>query len=434
MPVTNNTSESIAMAQFKFALIAPVIQELFPDASKMAYYKRVTKEPLKRPDGTTFQYNPKTLEKWVSLYNLGGMDALMPKERSDKGSTRALTDEAIAEIYRLIEKYPRLNATQVHASLVQNSFLPASVSVAAVQRFVKKNDLRSARNPIIKDRKAFEEEFFGGMFQADTCYLPHLTEMGSKRRCYLIMMIDNHSRMIVGRRIFYHDNAYNLQKVFKEAVSTYGIPSKLYVDNGSPYKNDQLSLICGSLGTVLLHTPVRDGASKGKVERNFRTLKDRWLYHLDISQIQSLEEFNEMLRDYIRQHNTTVHSSTGVTPMERYLASNHRVKLPKSAEWLNESFMNRIERKVYNDSTVSIDGTYYDAPQRFIGCKVQVYYLPDRMEQCYILHEGKHYPLVLTDKVANGKTKRDNPIRIDYSRKAGVLNVLGLLWTFMQPV
>ena len=218
----------------------------------------------------------------------------MPKERSDKGSTRALTDEAISEIYRLIDKYPRLNATQIHSSLIRDSFIPATVSVAAVQRFVKKNDLRSARNPMIKDRKAFEEEFFGGMFKADTCYLPYLMEKGSKKRCYLVMMIDDHSRMIVGGRIFYQDNAYNLQKVFKDAVSTYGIPSKLYVDNGSPYKNDQLSLICGSLGTVLLHTPVRDGASKGKVERNFKTLKDRWLYHLDLSQIQSLEEFNEL--------------------------------------------------------------------------------------------------------------------------------------------
>ena len=416
---TTITQQNIAMAQFKFALIAPVIQELYPDASRTAYYKRVTKDPLKKPDGTTFRYNAKTLEKWVSQYNLGGMDALMPKERSDKGSTRALTDEAISEIHRLLDKYPRLNATQIHSSLIRDSFIPATVSVAAVQRFVKKNDLRSARNPMIKDRKAFEEEFFGGMFQADTCYLPYLMEKGSKKRCYLVMMIDDHSRMIVGGRIFYQDNAYNLQKVFKDAVSTYGIPSILYVVNGSPYKNDQLSLICGSLGTVLLHTPVRDGASKGKVERNFKTLKDRWLYHLDMSQIQSLDEFNELLRNYIRQHNTTIHSATGTTPMDRYLASNHRVKQPKSIDWLDECFMNRIDRKVYNDSTISIDGTYYDAPQRFIGCKVQVRYLPDKMEQCYIFHDGKHYPLVPTDKVANGKTKRDNPIRIDYSRKAG---------------
>ena len=62
---TTITQQNIAMAQFKFALIAPVIQELYPDASKMAYYKRVTKEPLKKPDGTTFRYNAKTLEKYT---------------------------------------------------------------------------------------------------------------------------------------------------------------------------------------------------------------------------------------------------------------------------------------------------------------------------------------------------------------------------------
>jgi len=84
----------------------------------------------------------------------------------------------------------------------------------------------------------------------------------------------------------------SIQETLKEAIAAYGIPNKLYVDNGSPYSNDQLSFICGSVGTVLLHTPVRDGASKGKVERNFRTLKERWLYGLDVSQIQGLKEFN----------------------------------------------------------------------------------------------------------------------------------------------
>ena len=44
---TTITQQNIAMAQFKFALIAPVIQGLYPDASRMAYYKRVTKDPLK---------------------------------------------------------------------------------------------------------------------------------------------------------------------------------------------------------------------------------------------------------------------------------------------------------------------------------------------------------------------------------------------------
>ena len=79
--------------------------------------------------------------------------------------------------------------------------------------------------------------------------------------------------MIVGAEIFYNDNAANFQKVLKDAVKTYGIPDKLYLDNGSPYSNAQLTLILDSLGIVESHTAVRDGASKGKVERNFRTIR-----------------------------------------------------------------------------------------------------------------------------------------------------------------
>ena len=111
---SKNLSDAAAMAQFRLALIAPVIHGLFPDASRNAYYQRVTAQPLTLPDGSVFRYSPKTLSKWVSLYQSGGIDALMPKERSDKGSTRVLTDTAIEEIYRLKQAFPRLNATQIH--------------------------------------------------------------------------------------------------------------------------------------------------------------------------------------------------------------------------------------------------------------------------------------------------------------------------------
>jgi len=413
-----NNMTPIDIAHFRFALIAPVIQRTFSDSSAAAYCRRVTQLPLTLPDGSTFQYQPTTLEKWVELYRKGGMDSLMPGTRSDKGSTRTLSDTAIEEIYRLKQKFPRLNATQIHLRLIQDGFLPASVSVASVQRFIKRNDLKSARNLTIKDRKAFEEEFFGALWQADTCYLPYICEDGRSRRTYLIMIIDDHSRMIVGGQIFYNDSAYNFQKVFKDAVASYGIPHKLYLDNGSSYKNDQLTLICGSVGTLELHTPVRDGASKGKVERNFRTLKNRWLYGLDTSQITSLVEFNEELTAYIRTHNTTMHSTTRQMPLDRFVATKGRVPSPKSQEWLEECFHNRISRKVNNDSCVSIDGAYYDAPQQFIGMKVEIRFLPGAMEQAYILYEGIHYPICPTDKAANARTKRNHQLpSIDYSRK-----------------
>lgn len=420
----NNDKSIIEMAYFRFALIAPVIQGVFPDATKTAYYRRVTSDMLTLPDGSQVRYNPKTLEKWEEYYKKGGMDALMPKTRSDKGMTRKLTDATAEEIFRLKAKYPKLNATQIYNRLVENGFINASqVSVASVQRFIKRNDLKSARNINLKDRKAFEEEFSGAMYQADSCYGPFITQDGQTRRTYLIMVLDDHSRMIVGGRYFYNDNAYNFQIVLKEAVARYGIPNKLYLDNGSTYKNEQLSLICGSIGTVELHTPVRDGASKGKVERNFRTLKQRWLYGLDTKQIHSIEELNRELADYIRKHNTTVHSATNEKPIDRYIRDLDRIKKPKSQEWLDECFMNRKHRRVNNDATLSINKEYYDAPMQFIGMKVQVRYLPDQMDKAYIFYEDKHYPLRPTDKVANSRTKRNNDPAIDYSIAGGKTDV-----------
>ena len=416
---TETTRYDAEVAQFRFALIAPVVQGLFPDASATAYYKRVTASPLTLPDGSTVTYSYKTLEKWKSQYSIGGLDALMPGTRSDKGIPRALNEDAIAEIYRIKEEHPRMNATQIYTHLVRESFIPATVSVDSVQRFIRHNDLKSARDPNLRDRKAFEEDEFGKIWQADTCYLPHITEDGTSKRVYCIMIIDDHSRLLVGGELFYNDNACNFQKVLKDAIATYGIPDKLYVDNGCSYSNAQLSMICVSLGILLLHTRVRDGASKGKVERHFRTLKERWLYTLDMESIQSLAQFNGMLKDYMRDYNTTFHRGIDTIPLERYQASKDHPRKPESRQWLDDCFYNRITRKVRKDSTISIDKVCYDVPMQFISAKVEVRYLPDDMTSAYILFEGEKFPIRQTSRNDNCHTRRNNPPAIDYSKAGG---------------
>lgn len=416
---TETIKHNAEVAQFRFALIAPVIQGLYPDASATAYYKRVTASPLTLPDGSTVTYSYKTLEKWKSQYNIGGLDALMPATRSDKGISRSLNEEAIAEIYRIKEENPRMNATRIYEHLVRESFIPATVSVDSVQRFIKHNDLKSARNLNLRDRKAFEEDEFGKIWQADTCYLPYITEDGRTRRVYCIMIIDDHSRLLVGGELFYNDNSYNFQKVLKDAIATYGIPDKLYVDNGCSYSNEQLSMICISLGIVLLHTRIRDGASKGKVERHFRTLKERWLYTLDISSITSLVQFNGMLRDYIRDYNTTFHRGIDCIPLQRYEASKDHPRRPDSRQWLDDCFLNRITRKVRKDSTITIDKVCYDVPMQFISAKVDIRFLPDDMDSAFILSDGQKFPIRQTNRNENCHTKRNNLPVIDYSRTGG---------------
>ena len=421
-PPPEDLDAAVRMAQFRFGMIAPVVQGRVPDASNTAYFKRITEEPIRLPDGREVRYEWKTPERWYYLFQKGGFDELMPKPRSDRGVPRALPDTAIEEIYRLRKEYPRLNATQIHTRLVQGSFIPATVSVDTVQRFIRKNGLgRGCAGPGVKDRRAFEEDAFGKMWQADTCHFCHIRDSsdGSCHMVYLMVIIDDHSRLIVGCGMFYEDSAANFQRVLKEAVSTYGIPSKLYCDHGAPYENTQLSLICGSIGTVLIHAPVRDGAAKAKVERNFRSMNEGLLYGLDLENIHGLPEFNAILKDYVRRYNTRPHSGIGCAPFDRYQATKGRMRIPKSREWLDECFLNRTTRKVRRDATISIGGESYDVPMQFISQKVEIRFSPGDMSSAFILHDGKRFPIHTTDRNANCRAKRENPASIDYSKIGG---------------
>lgn len=98
---------------------------------------------------------------------------------------------------------------------------------------------------------------------------PVITVNNSKLKTYLIQIIDDSSRLIVGNRFFLNDNALNFQTVLKQAIKTYGIPKKIFVDNGTPYKNLQFQLICASIATILIHSKPYSPESKRKNREKF---------------------------------------------------------------------------------------------------------------------------------------------------------------------
>lgn len=412
-----NFNEKYAIASIKLAIIQPAFNGTYPDMTKKAYYERIAVKPVRLPDGTEKKYSAGTYACWESAYRKGGFDALIPKERCDKGFTRRLDADQIAAIYSIREKYPRITATGIRDKMIADGLLNrCDASVSTFQRFISKNNLKGASAPGKKDRRAFEAETAAELYQADTLYGPYIPDNGTNRRTYCIMIIDDRTRLIVGGRFFFQDNAVNFQQVLKDAVATYGIPQKLYVDNGSPYKNNQLSLICGQIGTVLIHTPIGDGASKGKVERNFRTLRTRFLDRLDMDTVKDIDTFNALLTEYIRNFNTSVHSATGMAPITRYMEDTAHIRMPKNSGWLDGCFLYRVSRKVRNDSTVMIDGRSFDVPMEFIRSKVEVRYRPGDYDSAFIYDSagGKSYPIRLTDKVANSKIRRSNKYSINY--------------------
>ena len=414
----NDPLFGVKIAEWRYGLIAPVILGTRNEASDAEYYRKLTEKPIKYYDGTDIQLKLPSLAKWVYDYRQGGFDNLKPKIRCDKGNTRVLTDESINRLKEIIRDHPKLKSQQIYDQLVEEGYLSCKTSVRSLQRYIKNHDLRNPVYQQKKERKAFEAACFGDIWQADTCYFPHIRIDGKLKRTYCISIIDDHSRVIVSSEIFTEDNAFNFQTALKKAISIYGIPKKLFLDNGAPYSNGQLSSICGNLGIVLIHAAVRDGAAKGKIERFWRRCKEQLLYKMDIEEIESLEEFNDVLREYIHKYNHTAHQGiNNEIPYTRYFNS-PRLRTPESDEWLNEAFMNRIIRRVRNDSTISIDKIWYDVPQQFIGSKIEIRYIPNDIKNTIHIYDNKiSYPIRKTNKTENSKTKRKNNLTIDYSQK-----------------
>lgn len=57
-----------AVAQVKFALIAPVVTSTFNDSSATTYFKRVAENEIDWPDGTKKKVSWKTIKWWYHLY------------------------------------------------------------------------------------------------------------------------------------------------------------------------------------------------------------------------------------------------------------------------------------------------------------------------------------------------------------------------------
>lgn len=413
-----NNEDAKKMALFRFSLIAPLVNDTYDALSKSQYFRNIASKTHELPNGKKIQLSSSTIKKWYLLYMNNGFDSLIPKTRSDAGIPRVMNDKVIKKIHDIKEKYPYITGKMVHQKLVEEGYIKAtSVSLSSVYRYLRENNLkRNQLEPV--ERRAYEMEFANDCWQADTSHGPKILIDGKKVQTYLISIIDDASRLIVHAQFFLRDNAVNMQVAFKKAISKYGIPKKLFVDNGSSYKNDQLNFICASLGVVLIHARPYSGASKGKIERSFRTFKDGYLNAVDWNSFLSLEHLNSEFNKYLsNKYINFIHSSLDDTPRNRFLKDMNKIKYITELE-LNNSFLHRVTRKVRNDATIQMHSKYFEVPQKYIGQRINIRYSPINLDEAYIFDINNKltdtvYPV---KKIDNSKIKRNN---IDYSKMNG---------------
>ncbi|MEN8905237.1 MAG: DDE-type integrase/transposase/recombinase, partial [Clostridiales bacterium] len=277
----------------------------------------------------------------------------------------------------------------------------------------KDNNFKKPQDKV-EEIKAFEMKHANTMWQADTSYFPSIKVNGKKSRMYLIAIIDDASRHIVHAEFFLNDNAINVQIALKKAVCKYGIPRMFFLDNGGPYKNGQLEIICASLDITKIHTKIRKPESKAKIERFFKTVKDSWIYSVDWSKFNSLDSINTEFNLYLSEKYThKIHSSLNMSPKDRFMNDYERFKfIPKDK--IDEYFLHRVTRKVKKDATINIKTNLFEVPQKYIGQGINIRFDPSDLSQVYIYGKDNQLKDIACqlNKIENSKIKRKS---IDYS-------------------
>ncbi|HZK70155.1 MAG TPA: DDE-type integrase/transposase/recombinase [Clostridia bacterium] len=408
------------VALFRFSLIAPIVSETYREVSKMEYFRNVANKEYMLPNQKKASFSPLTIKKWYLKYTKGGLDALIPHARIDLGHTRALTTQVCKKIEEYKAQFPYITGKKIYQKLIENNHLKEmDASIDTVYRYLKSQHLtRDCMPP--QECLAFEMEFANDCWQADTTVGPVIVVNSHKKQTYLIDFIDDASRILVHGEFFFADNAINMQTVFKKAIMKYGIPKRLFVDNGCSYQNNQLNWICAELGIVKIHSKPYYPQGKAKIERSHRTVKDKWMHAIDWNAYHSLEELNKDFDKFLADEYTNIiHSSLGMTPKERYLKDFDRIKFLEP-EVLEERFLHRITRKVTPTATISLFNTIYEVPQQYIGRNINLRFYPENMEEVYLYEDlsGKRlhvcYPL---KKIDNSKRKRK--ANINYNQMDG---------------
>ena len=232
--------------------------------------------------------------------------------------------------------------------------------------------------------------------------------MEKKERTYIIALIDDASRYIVGIDIFLNDNYINLMSVIKSAVKKHGKPKIFNFDNGANYRCNQMTLLAARMGTVINYCAVRTPTSKAKIERWFKTMKEQWMSGLHMNDYKSLDELRESLMQYVQRYNQTIHRSLNKkTPQDRFFEESSLIQRYDD-EKIDKIFLIEKERKVSNGNVIMIDQKEYEVNYRYAGQKLLLRYSPD-LSKIYIVDKesGELEEIHLLDKQANATFKRN---------------------------
>ncbi len=260
--------------------------------------------------------SPSTIHSWTRLYRERGIGGLA--RRTNSSRTRKICKTLEERIVQHRQDHPEHGVRRVRDELRRSDGL--AVSAETVRRVVNDADLgqpppKAKRRPV--QIRRFERPVPNAMWQIDifTFQLKRMYPV------YLIGIIDDHSRYLVGHGLYRQQKADAVMEVVKGAIGQWGAPREILSDNGRQFvawrgkSSFQKLLTRQGIGHVRSapHHPM----TLGKIERFWKTI---WTEFLQDAVFASFADASQRLAHWVAyyNHQRPHQGIAGACPADRF--------------------------------------------------------------------------------------------------------------------
>lgn len=370
-----------ATALFRYSLIRELaVPELTP-VQRGRLITELAGTDHAGPDGRRVAVSPTTLRRWLRAWRAGGFEALAPGVAQQPKRTPA---EVLLAAEVLKREAPARTAAQVARALGEARV--GVVSARTLQRHFAHLGLNSRPDgspPRALGR--FECKDFGEMWTGDALHGPKVA--GAK--VYLFAFIDDWSRTIPGWRWGGAEDTLRLEAALRRGVESRGVPERVFVDNGSAFISGPFHRMLACLGIRIVHSTPGHAASRGKIERFFRSVRGQFLVELEArGGARDLAELNELFGAWVEGvYHRATHSEIAEAPIER-LKRGRSLRRASAAE-LREASLWSHERRVTKTASVSMFSNHYEVDPALVGAKVELVFDPFDLADIEVRYQGR---------------------------------------------
>lgn len=379
----------------------------------------------------------RTIRNYISRYRKDGAFGLLFHQRKQKRSPRIHDQRLRKKVLDMIEERPGRTIPQIRRLLIADAEygpLINTVSDRTIYRFLQENGLtqkaRMARliAPGRTSYHRFEASHSMQLIQGDArdgIWLPEKPGSDKVRKTYLFAWVDDYSRRILYAQYFWDEKLPRMEETFKTMILRWGIPEKLYLDNGNVYIAAQFAMVLSDLKIKKIHHPPYQAWCKGKVEAVMKIFKRDFQAEAQMAGFTTLEELNSALWAWIDvDYNRRNHSSTGEPPKTRFiqgLPKDHR--RVENLQWFESLFLQRENRTVTKYGEIKLEGNRYKTKAHH-GVVVEVRYNPFDLSRIWRFENGVSVEEMVPGKLVNTQSRRitnenpDNPVKTSQSAVA----------------